>query len=310
MSTTELFPGFNDEQTRLLNLIKSKFPPSDNATTVWHYTTGQGLLAILEDGALWATQLSCLNDKSEYSYSSDLLYEGFLRKQGATGIPDCLFFLFQGVAKNMARKAVQPYSLKAPYYVTCFSEESDDLSQWRGYGGGENGFALGFDAKELNNRENLCRVFYPSDEAHVDLICEEICSLYCNGFSYGKPRDPAAWTDAFLWEIGWVFLELGTIIKHPSFKSENEFRQVFAYDPHQIADLRFRQKAGFLSRHLRVAYPDFLARTGRELPLTEIMIGPAEGQSVSEESISYLLRQKGYGHYVKIRRSPIPFREG
>ena len=28
--------------------------------------------------------------------------------------------------------------------MTCFSEVEDDLSQWRGYGGGECGYALGF----------------------------------------------------------------------------------------------------------------------------------------------------------------------
>lgn len=32
----------------------------------------------------------------------------------------------------------------AGYFVACFSEVEDDLSQWRGYGGGDCGYAIGF----------------------------------------------------------------------------------------------------------------------------------------------------------------------
>ena len=31
-------------------------------------------------------------------------------------------------------------------FVGCFSEVEDDLGQWRGYGGGECGYAIGFQA--------------------------------------------------------------------------------------------------------------------------------------------------------------------
>ena len=76
----ELFEGFQQEQIDLLNGIVSMLPPSRLPATVWHYTTGQGLLAILEDKSLWATQIACLNDTSEYGYGSDILFEAFLRK--------------------------------------------------------------------------------------------------------------------------------------------------------------------------------------------------------------------------------------
>ena len=34
-------------------------------------------------------------------------------------------------------------------FVTCFSEVEDDLGQWRGYGGGECGYAIGFSSSGL-----------------------------------------------------------------------------------------------------------------------------------------------------------------
>ena len=35
---------------------------------LYHYTTGAGLIEILKSGELWSTQLSCLNDASEFLY--------------------------------------------------------------------------------------------------------------------------------------------------------------------------------------------------------------------------------------------------
>ena len=36
---------------------------------LWHYTTGEGLIKIIESGELWSTQVSCLNDATEYRYA-------------------------------------------------------------------------------------------------------------------------------------------------------------------------------------------------------------------------------------------------
>ncbi len=39
---------------------------------LWHYTTGEKLVSMLESRALWATHLSCLNDSQEYTFSARL----------------------------------------------------------------------------------------------------------------------------------------------------------------------------------------------------------------------------------------------
>lgn len=48
-----------------------------------------------------------------------------------------------------------PSHAPSMYFVTCFSEEEDDLSQWRAYCGGENGYAIGFRAAGLFGRDPL-----------------------------------------------------------------------------------------------------------------------------------------------------------
>jgi hypothetical protein len=37
----------------------------------------------------------------------------------------------------------------APLFIACFSEEKDDLSQWRAYAGGKGGYAIRFYMQKL-----------------------------------------------------------------------------------------------------------------------------------------------------------------
>jgi hypothetical protein len=54
----------------LLPLRKDLLLPND---VVWHYTTGESLLKIIESGMLFSTQVACLNDSSEIRYSAGQL---------------------------------------------------------------------------------------------------------------------------------------------------------------------------------------------------------------------------------------------
>ena len=42
---------------------------------LWHYTSGSALVAIVESGTIYATQLSGLNDTTELSYGAKLFRE-------------------------------------------------------------------------------------------------------------------------------------------------------------------------------------------------------------------------------------------
>lgn len=42
---------------------------------VWHYTTAEGLIAILQYGKIFSTQVTCLNDSLEQRYFGDLIHQ-------------------------------------------------------------------------------------------------------------------------------------------------------------------------------------------------------------------------------------------
>ena len=42
---------------------------------LWHYTSADGLIKILQSGQLWSTQITCLNDTLEQRFFGDLVHE-------------------------------------------------------------------------------------------------------------------------------------------------------------------------------------------------------------------------------------------
>jgi hypothetical protein len=57
------YQKFLEEQAERLGSVKY-----DLNTLLWHYTSGQNLIKIVESGRLYSTQVSCLNDSSEMRY--------------------------------------------------------------------------------------------------------------------------------------------------------------------------------------------------------------------------------------------------
>jgi hypothetical protein len=105
---------------------------------LWHYTTADAFLKLINSGALYATQVSCLNDSSEIQYGMNLLRDAFIDIQTDTkDEKDFLSRIIKAIVEGPAASA----NLVNCCFVICFSGKRDDLSQWRAYSGGENGYA-------------------------------------------------------------------------------------------------------------------------------------------------------------------------
>jgi hypothetical protein len=121
----------------------------DFAGLLFHYTTSSGLIGILQSGCLWATDVRFLNDTSEGQHGREVIEEALANAQ--FGDDAALTVL-----REDARAFFDPTRRsEMSSVVVCFSEQGDQLSQWRAYGAG-GGFAIGFDWASL---ENPRRVF-------------------------------------------------------------------------------------------------------------------------------------------------------
>jgi len=154
-------------------------------TKLYHYTTCEGLLGILNSKALWATHYKCLNDSKEFIYASEIVYRDLYpiilemtRSAAATmSRPEREVLEILGIedqAKDITNITISIFyeSMNGintrPFILSFFQgntvEVQNDglLSLWRGYGS-DGGYALEFDASSI---EALMKTEY-SKYAHA-----------------------------------------------------------------------------------------------------------------------------------------------
>lgn len=152
--------------------------------TLFHYTTGAGLLGILRNNEIWSTAHYCANDESELSAGNDVLtplFRSETHRLIQAEDPRVHTFFDRGVdPRDYAEKFEQTIRSAALnilcVYITCFCKptKKEDylhglLSQWRGYGT-DGGYALQFSRSKLQARV---------EQAHdVDGLSYELQDVY------------------------------------------------------------------------------------------------------------------------------------
>jgi hypothetical protein len=122
--------------------------PEDVPEVIYHYTNSVGLLGILSSQELWLGDIEFMNDAEELAYArpalvaeleakADALWPADARDTGETAEQNRAGML------RMIRDFLTRASATYHAYAACFCEDSDLLSQWRGYAG-EGGYAIGF----------------------------------------------------------------------------------------------------------------------------------------------------------------------
>ena len=122
-----------------------------NVEIVYKYTSFETFKNIISEKELWLFDIQYSNDTSElkliYKIVKDVYDEEFLKdkpKYIDQYFPKAEFDKF--FEKNTGHiNSIEP--VLHTQYVTCFSEQGDMLSQWRGYGEDGKGISIGFDTK-------------------------------------------------------------------------------------------------------------------------------------------------------------------
>jgi hypothetical protein len=158
------------------------------ADEVWHYTSADGLIGMLKSGEIWSTQVTCLNDTLEMRYFINLVHDAVKTLRAKTTDAD-LSILFRIADERLTSSDLSTVA----NFVACFSEVEDDLAQWRGYGGGECGYAVGFQSQGILEAIKGRRVpfFLPmhyEDQGHKFLV-DEVLRVTQQHFQDGLRRE-------------------------------------------------------------------------------------------------------------------------
>jgi hypothetical protein len=246
--------------------------------TLYHYTNAKGLVGILSNKRIWATNISFLNDKTEFTHTIQMLKS---RLESSILLPYCNKFLTE---------------LAEYTYVASFSAAGNLLSQWRGYCP-IGGFSIGFDlqklrglSKELYSHGTLVELsecVYDENEKATTLA--EIISeseLHANDpdFLFGK------------------ISRIAPVFKDRSFCEEQEWRMVITL---MNFKLQFREgKTGTIPY-----YEVPLEQDSDVFPVTSITVGPTPNLSESLLAVELLLKKCHLYDHVQVSDSGIPYRD-
>lgn len=267
--------------------------PSRNGNALlWHYTTAEGLLSIVERRELWASSVAYLNDAAELTFGRECLHAagelvvgelgGIFDGEGDIGGG----FFLAGSMRALGEqnpKFRESHVATPETYAVSFCTNGDLLSQWRGYGQGS-GYAIGLDPDPLptatsdGDPTQLERVVY-GREATVQSLARGIRSR----LGAGNDLAPS--------EVARLLATLGRY-KDGAFAEESEHRLI-AVSPKCPPFLRTR--AGELLPYLKLPLSGDAIKAVR--------VGPSGG-TLQAMAVEQLLSREGLDAHVSTSSAP------
>jgi hypothetical protein len=272
-------------------------PPDD--PMLFHYTTAEALLGIVETATLRASSTRFLNDEEEFVGAVEGLKRYLTALEKQPNATDEWRSLYAQIHRELYLRPEQAT------FVFSFSESRDLLSQWRAYCPPDGGYAIGFGMKTLSELAGeqgfvLSKCIYDREEQGrrtAALVVAAIASI-------SQHPDPASWRQEVIAPFLHRFYSIAPLLKHPAFVEEREWRLVLSPSMDGPSDkVKFQARAGLL-----IPYYGFSLGDIRNRPvLGEIVIGPHRHQQLAFSTLMGFLGHTGV-RAEEISASTIPFR--
>lgn len=243
------------------------FPPFSER--VYHYTDQNGLFGILTSGELWATRIHCLNDRQEFHHGLEILLAAI-----------CSVSHVSPTVETLLKKAFESVR-SVNICVSSWSQEGDQLSQWRAYGKSKQGYALGLHVEDLKQRAQLAgwkfgKCIYKIDMKRElsKLVAEQFWSIVADHHrgdpTIQNPERLSLLLHAFVFPYASFF-------KHEGFSEESEWRLVSP--PIERVDPLFTVRPG---ASFPITYYKFpISSLGSDRLKAELTVGPGGSQDLA-----------------------------
>lgn len=280
---------------------RHKLISTSSPKVLYHYTSLEGFMGIINSRAVWMTEFAYLNDRKEVSHGLELLLEtvnSILKSEQNTDVRDLLTTWSESLAETPNRVC-----------ITSFSTDADSLSQWRAYGP----IAVGFPVRPLSLHVDQARLqqveYNPETQSKlVQIYIYHLIAAYVADLQDGHLEQVPD-----LYQKSDRLLELAVFFKDPAFRTENEYRLAYIDNPDvlQAFDIASPPKSFRVANGRIVPYVPSTEvlpseRRNFELEISEIVLGP-ESDNLLERGVREFLNAKGLAN-VEVRKSAVPFR--
>jgi hypothetical protein len=293
-----------DVLNSFLRQITANPPPS----IIFHYTDDIGLRGILETGTLWLNDIFHLNDPSELRYSCNPYSDDFMTAAEADER-----LAIQEFSGNLAEKLQNEIPQIANIFSLSFSEAGNDLAQWRAYADNGRGYAMGFDAHELEQAFGKARLGYMTfpvrySKRELRHIHREIRDEARPLITIHRGKDMTSeakieYLNTLLKIVGWEVLRVAVLFKHAAYCNEQEYRFLELCEAGAVPDIEYRAR-----RYTLIRYKAFDWRSVVPDSLKQIVVGPASADSEKAWQFADECLRLYHAGTVEISRSRIPYR--
>lgn len=260
---------------------------------VYHYGSMSGLLGVLQSNAIWASDVSSLNDKNEIVHTRSVLVDALENKFFRMGIKDNVWF--GGIA-------VQVKSIKARFgrCVASFCEDNDQLSLWRPYASDGMGASIGFLSSAMS-KAVAAQGFELKKVVYDRKVQYDVCSAYVDDL-FGRFAINAkinGLPDEIVKDMTEFINTVGIFFKHESFQDEREWRLISS--DIELANPRWQYRAlpNMIVPYLVVdlqkvfhADPDVVSAEDAARPPFIITLGPRARKSPTSSALSAITKSK------------------
>ena len=239
---------------------------------IYHYTSQDAFLGIVNSKTLWATDILYLNDSAEFTYAVQLFCE-VLEEYANDEKYETVQYLREGLT-------TVPYGVHfAAIYVASFSGDGDLLSQWRAYCPPGSGFSIAFHTSTLEqviapSRFQLVPCEY--DENKQKQLIRQLLHK-----TFQQPGHGTA-----LQFCAEHFFKIAPTLKHPTFEEEREWRLVSPLI--DLSDPRVKYRSG---KSMLIPYVELqITDDNKQLIIDHVTLAPTPHPRLAEGSVFRYLK--------------------
>ncbi len=201
----------------------------DENKILYHYTSADGFVGIMESGLLFSSHISVFNDPTELKYGINIINQK-IRENIAIEPDEKVKSQIEDFLPNLEHIELF-FPNNEMIFGLSFSEDGDLLSQWREYGRNGKGYSIGIKKKTIKrchglNIEIFDKGIY-NELFFVKMIYDEDIQNDIGNKFYNFLKDTTCQGNNFRKEYYSLIVLLAMVMKHDSYKEEKEWRLIF-----------------------------------------------------------------------------------
>lgn len=252
-----------------------------------HYTSQPGLIGIISTEVIWATNIKFLNDEHEYQDALNLVEEIIKKSKITPDHRDHAVYKTYIERINRKLKTLDAYTTES-IFTFSLSQETDLLSQWRGYCSQNNGYCIVFDIDKLYEKiksvcESVHLVSCVYERKDKERKLKDLLNQYWSKYlSVSDDKKRKTIMDNFADEV----MLLASHFKHPSFSEEREKRIVVFSEHVPDSGHKFREGKFSIIPYIELPAPRDYIKI--------IIIGPTSNKNLAKRALEMFL-EKAFG---------------